>query len=74
MKAGFPLGQPLGMVAEHPTPDGARQAVWLAGLVPYRQAQAILAEMGQVMLPTTNIWRRVQQAGSQSAAQNLPPA
>lgn len=65
----FPLSQQLDVVAEHLTPDVARQAVWLAGLVPYRQAEAILAEIGQVMLPATSIWRRVQQAGRQFAAQ-----
>ena len=44
----FPLGEQLDVVAEHLTPDVARQAVWLAGLVPYRQAAEILAEIGQV--------------------------
>jgi hypothetical protein len=63
-----PLGQQLDVVAEHLTQDVARQAVWLAGLVPYRQAEAILAEIGQVTLPTTGIWRRVQHSGSQFAA------
>ncbi len=64
----FPLSEQLDVVAEHLTPDVARQAVWLAGLVPYQQAEAILAEIGQVTLPATSIWRRVQQAGSQFAA------
>lgn len=63
----FPLGQQLDVVAEHLTPDVARQAVWLAGLVPYRQAEAILAEIGQVTLPATSIWRRLQEAGGQFA-------
>lgn len=70
VKVGFsPLGQQLDVVAEHLTADVARQAVWLAGLVPYRQAAEILAEIGQVTLPATSIWRRVQQTGSQFAAQ-----
>lgn len=64
----FPLSQQLDVIAEHLTPDVARQAVWLAGLVPYRQAEAILAEIGQITLPATSIWRRVQQSGSQFAA------
>lgn len=64
----FPLGQQLDVVAGHLTPDVARQAVWLAGLVPYRQAEAILAEIGQVTLPATTVWRQVQRAGSQFAA------
>jgi hypothetical protein len=64
----FPLGDQLDVVGEHVTQDVARQAVWLAGLVPYRQAEAILAEIGQVTLPATSIWRRLQQSGSQFAA------
>lgn len=32
-----------------------RQAAWLAGLVPYREAAAILTEIGQVRLPATSI-------------------
>jgi hypothetical protein len=64
----FPLSQQLDVVAEHLTQDVARQAVWLAGLVPYREAEAILAEIGQVTLPATSIWRQVQQSGRQFAA------
>lgn len=56
------------MVAGHLTPDVARQAVWLARLAPYRQAEAILAEIGQATLPTTSIWQRVQAAGGQFTA------
>jgi hypothetical protein len=70
VRAGFfPLGEQLDVVAEHLTPEVARQAVWLAGLVPYKQAEAILAEIGQVRVPATSIWRRLQHYGSQYAAQ-----
>jgi hypothetical protein len=69
VRVGFsPLGEQLDVVAEHLTPDVARQAVWLAGLVPYQQAEAILAEIGQVAVSATSIWRRVQDVGSQFAA------
>jgi hypothetical protein len=64
----FPLGAQLDVVAEHLTPDVARQAVWLAGLAPYRQAEEILAEIGQVLLSATSIWRRLQHCGNQFAA------
>jgi hypothetical protein len=37
--------------------------------VPYRQAEAILIEIGQVALPATSIWRRLQQVGSEFARQ-----
>ena len=36
----------------------ARQAVWLSGLVPYEQAEAILQEIGQVNISRCSIWRR----------------
>lgn len=69
MRVGFsPLGEQLDVVAEHLTLDVARQAVWLAGLVPYKQAEAILAEIGHVTMPATSIWRRVQDVGGQFAA------
>lgn len=69
MRVGFfPLSEQLDVVAEHLSQDVARQAVWLAGLVPYKQAEAILAEIGQVTLSATSIWRRLQQCGSQFAA------
>jgi hypothetical protein len=69
-KAGFfPLSEQLQIVAEHFSPGVARQAVWLAGLVPYDQAEAILAEIGQVTISATSIWRRLQVWGSQFAAQ-----
>lgn len=65
----FPLGEQLDVVGEHLTPDVARLAVWLAGLVPYQQAEAILAEIGHVTVPATSIWRRLQQVGSEFARQ-----
>ena len=69
-KAGFfPLSEQLQIVAERFSPGVARQAVWLAGLVPYAQAEAILAEIGQVTISATSIWRQLQAWGSQFAAQ-----
>lgn len=68
-KAGFfPLSEQLQVVEEHFSQGVARQAVWLAGLVPYAQAAAILAEIGQVTISATSIWRRLQAWGSQFAA------
>jgi hypothetical protein len=68
-KAGFfPLHEQLQVVEGHFSPGVARQAVWLAGLVPYDQAEAILAEIGQVTISASSIWRRLQGWGSQFAA------
>lgn len=65
----FPLSEQLGVVAEHCSPGVVRQAVWLAGLVPYDQAEAILAQIGYLSVSASTIWRRVQYWGSQFAAQ-----
>jgi hypothetical protein len=43
----------------------AKQAVWLSGLVPYRQAAEILQTVGQITISSTSIWRRVQRWRSQ---------
>jgi hypothetical protein len=67
-KAGFfPLSEQLQVVAEHFSPGVARQAVWLAGLVPFEQAEAILAEIGQVTISASSIWRQLQAWGGQFA-------
>jgi hypothetical protein len=67
--------------AEHFSPGIVRQAVWLAGLVPYEQAEAILAEIGGVSVSATSIWRQLQvwgrrfvalEAAEQAAANALP--
>lgn len=42
----------------------ARQAVWLSGLVPYAQAEAILQEIGQVNISRCSIWRRADEWGA----------
>jgi len=65
-KAGFfPLHDQLQVVEGHFSQGVVRQAVWLAGLVPYDQAEAILAEIGQVTISASSIWRRLQVWGSQ---------
>ncbi len=64
----FPLSQQLRLVEEHFSPGLARHAVWLAGLVPYEQAEAILAQIGGMAVSASTIWRRVQQWGQQFAA------
>jgi hypothetical protein len=64
----FPLSEQLRVVEEHFSPGVARHAVWLAGLVPYDQAAAILAQIGSMTVSASTIWRRLQQWGRQFAA------
>jgi hypothetical protein len=46
----------------------ARQAVWLSGLVPFEQAEAILQEIGGVHISRCSIWRRAETWGSRFKA------
>lgn len=45
-----------------------RQAVWLSGLVPYAQAEAILHEIGEVNISRCSIWRRSEEWGARFQA------
>jgi hypothetical protein len=65
----FPLSEQLQVVDERLSPGVVRDAVWLAGLVPYDQAAAILAQIGHLNVSTSTIWRRLQTWGSQFATQ-----
>ncbi len=65
----FPLSEQLQVVDERVSPGVVRHAVWLAGLVPYAQAAAILAQIGSLNVSASTIWRRVQTWGRQFAAQ-----
>jgi hypothetical protein len=65
----FPLSEQLQVVDERISPGVARQAVWLAGLVPYDQAAAILAQIGYLDVSASTIWRRVQTWGRQFVVQ-----
>ncbi len=54
-KAGFsPWSDQLELVDGRWSED-ARQAVWLSGLVPFEQAEAILQEIGQVNISRSSI-------------------
>lgn len=68
-KAGFfPLSEQLELVDGLWSEAVARQAVWLSGLVPFAQAEAILREIGQVNISRSSIWRRSQIWGAKFKA------
>jgi hypothetical protein len=68
-KAGFsPLNDQLAVVDGRWSEDVARQAVWLSGLVPFAQAEAILQEIGQVNISRSSIWRRTEVWGAKFKA------
>jgi hypothetical protein len=37
--------------------------VWLAGLLPYEQAEQVFARIGQARVPATSIWQQTQVYG-----------
>ena len=41
----------------------ARNAVWLSSLLPYEQAEQVLARIGGYLIPATTLWEQTQQRG-----------
>jgi hypothetical protein len=60
----FPLNAQLELWDEGWSESVARQAVWLGGLLPYAQAEAVLQEIGQLNISRSSIWRRMDVWGA----------
>jgi hypothetical protein len=77
-----PLDRQLELWDSHWSEQLAKQAVWLSGLVPFAQAEAILTRVGQVTMSDSSVWRRTDAWGtrcqtveaSQQALASAPPA
>lgn len=65
----FPLDQQLQVWEKHWSERVVKYAVWLSGLLPYAQAEAILKEIGQVTISDSSLWRRAQTWGEAGCAQ-----
>ena len=62
--AGFsPLNEQLKLWERHWSEQIAKQAVWLSGMVTYRQVEEIMREVGQTDISCSSVWRRVEQWG-----------
>jgi hypothetical protein len=59
----FPLDEQLGLHYHSLSPLLARHAVWLSSLLPYEQAEQVLARIGGYSLPATTLWEQTQQVG-----------
>jgi len=59
----FPLDKQLEVWDRHWSAEVARLTVWLGGQVSYEQVAVILAEVGQIQVPKTSAWRRLQKWG-----------
>ena len=59
----FPLDEQLALHHDSLSPLLARNAVWLSSLLPYQQAEQVLARIGGYTLPATTLWEHTQQVG-----------
>jgi hypothetical protein len=59
----FPLDEQLQLHHDSLSPLLARNAVWLSSLLPYEQAEQVLARIGGYSIPATTLWEQTQQVG-----------
>ena len=52
--------------------DMAKRMVWLSGLLPYEQCQAVFERIGEQLIPASSIWRQTEHHGArlQTAVQH----
>ena len=63
MQVFFPLDKQWQLDRSVFTKEVARQMVWLSGLLPYEQCEAVFAEIGERWLSASSIWRQTQKHG-----------
>ena len=56
------------------SPELKRQMVWLSGLLPYGQAEAVMARIGKRTISDSSLWRLVEQQGYRLTAEPAPSA
>lgn len=61
----FPLDKQLGLSESLYSERLVGTMVWLSGLLPYAQAQAVFERIGKRLIPTSSIWRKTQVHGAQ---------
>lgn len=59
----FPLDEQWQLGKHVFTREVARQMVWLSGLLPYEQCEAVFAEIGEQWFSASSIWRQTQKQG-----------
>lgn len=62
-QAFFPLDKHWQLERSVFTKEVARQMVWLSGLLPYEQCEAVFAQIGEQWLSASSIWRQTQHHG-----------
>ncbi len=73
-RAFFPLDKRWGLDASGYSPELKRQMVWLSGLVPYGQAEAVMQRIGKRTISDSSLWRAVEQQGNRLTAVNRTEA
>jgi len=59
----FPLDKQWQLDSSVYTPELARQMVWLSGLLPYQQCEAVFQQIGERWVSASSIWRQTQKHG-----------
>ncbi len=65
----FPLDKQLGLNATVYSLQMAEKMVWLSGLLPYEQCEAVMREIGERLIPASSIWRQTQHHGERLQAE-----
>jgi hypothetical protein len=63
-----PLDEQLGLNASVYSRQIAQKMVWLSGLLPYEQCEAVMREIGERLIPASSIWRQTQRHGERLQA------
>ena len=61
----FPLDEQLELTGSGFSKDFAKQMVWLSGLLPYEQCEAVFERIGERYVSSSSIWRQTQVYGEQ---------
>ncbi len=68
----FPLDKAWGLDASLYSPELKRQMVWLSGLLPYGQAEAVMQRIGKRTISDSSLWRTVERQGQRLTAEAEP--
>jgi hypothetical protein len=68
----FPLDKAWGLDASIYSPELKRQMVWLSGLLPYAQAEAVMARIGKRTISDSSLWRAVEKQGDRLLVEGEP--
>ncbi len=68
----FPLDKAWGLDASVYSPELKRQLVWLRGLLPFAQAEAVMRRIGKRTISDSSLWRTVERQGHRLMAEPQP--